>query len=84
MLPCQGLSHESNTCPKRRGVNICERCEEEEMIMELQEDIDTCEQVYPVTGEYVVCLLHRIFLTPKVDEHSQAHSNTTYSECKEH
>lgn len=61
---CQGYRHKSNTCPKRREVNICKRCDEEEVKQLDDEELEFNE-------DHINYVTHRVYLTPKTDEELQ-------------
>lgn len=71
---CQGYRHKSNTCPKRREVNICKRCDEEEVEQLDDEELEFNEEIYPDDGDHINYVTHRVYLTPKTDEELQRHN----------
>lgn len=44
------------------------------MIVEVEDDVDNDEHVYPYVSEHVVCVLHRVCSARKIKEGSQHHN----------
>lgn len=65
---CQGIGHKSNVCPQRRGVNFCERYDEELEVPFQEEQLHGDEEAFADDGVRLVCVLYRVYLTLKAPE----------------